>query len=340
MPLNKAILAAYKVASQIKPDAADFYQTQRHIEDVVAKLSVPNPRCRIEGATATMPDGYDVPLRVFTPLNLSISLPGGFRSAEAYRGTILFIHGGGWANGNVDLYIDACTSMAIKLERRVVSIDYRRSPDHRFPQAAEDCYEVARQLFAGEILPETPPDSVTICGDSAGGNLASVVSIMARDRGAFLPSSQILFYPATYNDHNPATTIFDSVRENGEDYLLTWRDIEGYMDLYRSSDEDLENPYLAPLLEPDLSGQPRTLLISAEYCPLRDEGETFAARIELESGEASCYRMLNAVHGYLLYPSILTVVRDTLLICKHFLDGDPLRQDEGNPAWIRLLGTD
>lgn len=340
MPLNKAILAAYKVASQIKPDAADFYQTQRRLEDVIAKLSVPNPRCRIESAAATMPDGYDVPLRIFTPLNLSISLPGGFKSADTYRGTILFIHGGGWANGNVDLYIDACTSMAIKLERRVVSVDYRRSPDHRFPQAVEDCYEVARQLFAGEILPGTPSDSITICGDSAGGNLASVVSIMARDREAFRPSNQILFYPATYNDHNPATTMFDSVRENGEDYLLTWRDIEGYMDLYRSSDKDLENPYLAPLLEPDLSGQPRTLLISAEYCPLRDEGETFAARIELESGEASCYRMLDAVHGYLLYPSVLTVVRDTLRICKHFLDGDPLRQDKGGPAWIKLLGTD
>lgn len=340
MPLNKAILAAYKVASQIKPDAADFYQTQRRLEDVIAKLSVPNPRCRIESDAATMPDGYDVPLRIFTPLNLSISLPGGFKSADTYRGTILFIHGGGWANGNVDLYIDACTSMAIKLERRVVSVDYRRSPDHRFPQAVEDCYEVARQLFAGEILPGTPSDSITICGDSAGGNLASVVSIMARDRGAFRPSNQILFYPATYNDHNPASTMFDSIRENGEDYLLTWRDIEGYMDLYRSSDEDLANPYLAPLLEPDLSGQPRTLLISAEYCPLRDEGETFAARIELESGEASCYRMLNAVHGYLLYPSVLTVVRDTLRICKHFLDGDPLRQDKGGPAWIKLLGTD
>lgn len=340
MPLNKAILAAYKVASQIKPDAADFYQTQRRLENVIAKLSVPNPRCRIESAAATMTDGYSVPLRVFTPLNLSISIPGGFKSADTYRGTILFIHGGGWANGNVDLYIDACTSIAIELERRVISIDYRRSPDHRFPQAAEDCYEVARQLFAGELFPGTAPDSITICGDSAGGNLASVVSIMARDRGDFHPSNQILFYPATYNDHNPSTTMFDSVRENGKDYLLTWRDIEGYMGLYRSSEADLQNPYLAPLLEPDLSDQPRTLLISAEYCPLRDEGETFAARIDLESGEASCYRMLNAVHGYLLYPSVLTVVRDTLRICKHFLDGDPLPQEKGSPKWMKLLGID
>lgn len=340
MPLNKAILTAYKIASQIKPDATDFYQTQRIIEDAMTKLSVPDPRCHIENTTAIMPDGYHVPLKIFTPLNLNISLPGGFKSSETYRGTILFIHGGGWANGNVNLYLDACTSIAIKLERRVISIDYRRSPEFRFPQAAEDCYEVARQLFSGTLLPGTPSDSITIFGDSAGGNLAAVVSIMARDRHEFHPLNQILLYPVTYNDHNPTTTPFDSVRENGQDYLLPWKDIEGYMSLYYSSKEDLSNPYLAPLLEPDLSGQPRTLLISAEYCPLRDEGETFAARIELESGQASCYRMLNAVHGYLLYPSVLTVVRDTLHICKHFLDGDPLNIDKGTPAWIKLLGTD
>lgn len=340
MPLNKAILAAYKAASQIKPEATDFYQTQRLIEDTISKFSVPNPRCRIESSAAVMPDGYQLPLRIFTPLNLSISLPGGFKSTEDYRGTILFIHGGGWANGNVDLYLDACTSIAIKLERRVISVDYRRSPEYRFPQAAEDCYEVARQLFEGELIPETSPESITIFGDSAGGNLAAVVSIMARDRNAFHPMNQILLYPATYNDHNPATTPFDSVRENGEDYLLPWQDIEGYMSLYRSSEEDLHNPYLAPLLEPDLSDQPRTLLISAEYCPLRDEGETFAARIEIESGQASCYRMLNAVHGFLLYPSVLSVVRDTLHICKHFLDGDPLHADREKPSWIKLLGTD
>ena len=162
---------------------------------------------------------------------------------------------------------------------------------------------------------------------------------MARDRGAFMPRSQMLLYPVTYNDHDPRTSWFDSVRENGEDYLLTARDVQGYMELYRSSPDDLSNPYLAPLLAPDLSGQPRTLVISAEYCPLRDEGEAFAARIDLESGNAACYRVLNAVHGYLLYSSVLNVVKDTYRIMKHFLDGDELKQED-DPAWLELLGTD
>ena len=247
MPINKAVLAAFKAATRLRPDIREFYKTQRLAEDVSAKLVLPNPRCRIDEAFATMPDGFEVPLRVFTPLDFDFSLAEGLKVSEDSRGTVLFFHGGGWVNGTVDFYIDACTTMAIQLERRVVSVDYRRAPEHRFPQAAEDCYEVARQLYAGTLL------------------------------------------------------------------------------------EDVD---------PDLSRQPRTLVISAEYCPLRDEGEAYAARLELEGDqEVQCYRMLDAVHGYLLYPSVLSLVKDTYRIIKHFLDGDDLTQ-EGEPAWLGILGTD
>ena len=340
MPINKAVLAAFKAATRLRPDIREFYKTQRLAEDVSAKLVLPNPRCRIDEAFATMPDGFEVPLRVFTPLDFDFSLAEGLKVSEDSRGTVLFFHGGGWVNGTVDFYIDACTTMAIQLERRVVSVDYRRAPEHRFPQAAEDCYEVARQLYAGTLLEDVDPENVVLFGDSAGGNLAAVLSLMARDRGDFQPRTQMLLYPVTYNDHDPFTSWFDSVRENGEDYLLTWRDIEGYMDLYRSAPADFDDPYFAPLLDPDLSRQPRTLVISAEYCPLRDEGEAYAARLELEGDqEVQCYRMLDAVHDYLLYPSVLSLVKDTYRIIKHFLDGDDLTQ-EGEPAWLGILGTD
>lgn len=340
MPINKAVLAAFKAATRLRPDIREFYKTQRLAEDVSAKLVLPNPRCRIDEAFATMPDGFEVPLRVFTPLDFDFSLAEGLKVSEDSRGTVLFFHGGGWVNGTVDFYIDACTTMAIQLERRVVSVDYRRAPEHRFPQAAEDCYEVARQLYADTLLEDVDPENVVLFGDSAGGNLAAVLSLMARDRGDFQPRTQMLLYPVTYNDHDPFTSWFDSVRENGEDYLLTWRDIEGYMDLYRSAPADFDDPYFAPLLDPDLSRQPRTLVISAEYCPLRDEGEAYAARLELEGDqEVQCYRMLDAVHGYLLYPSVLSLVKDTYRIIKHFLDGDDLTQ-EGEPAWLGILGTD
>lgn len=339
MPMNKAILAAYRAATRIRPDIKEFYKAQRAAEDLSAKLAIPNPRCRVDDAFAVMPDGYRVPLRIFTPLDIDFSLASGFKVSEDWRGTILFFHGGGWVNGDVDFYADACSTMALKLERRVVSVDYRRAPEHRFPQAPEDCYEVTRQLFAGKLLPDVDPRRIVLLGDSAGGNLAAVVSLMARDRGAFRPPTQVLLYPVTYDDHDPRTSWFDSVRENGEDYLLTWRDIRGYMELYRSSPTDYANPYFAPLLDPDLSDQPRTLVVTAEYCPLRDEGEAYAARLELEGGSVQCYRVLDAVHGYLLYPSVVGAVRDTYRIIGHFLDGTDLKRED-KPAWLGILGTD
>ena len=245
MPMNKAILAAYRAATRIRPDIKEFYKAQRAAEDLSAKLAIPNPRCRVDDAFAVMPDGYRVPLRIFTPLDIDFSLASGFKVSEDWRGTILFFHGGGWVNGDVDFYADACSTMALKLERRVVSVDYRRAPEHRFPQASEDCYEVTRQLFAGKLLPDVDPRRIVLLGDSAGGNLAAVVSLPWRATAArFRPPTQVLLYLVTYDDHDPRTSWFDPVRENGEDYLLTWRDIRGYMELYVFVADRLRQPLL------------------------------------------------------------------------------------------------
>lgn len=338
-PINKAVLASFlSAATRLKPDVRKTYKAQRVVEDLSGRINLPDLRCRIENISTTMPDGAEIPLRVFTPLDIDFSLIAGLRVTEDSRGTILFFHGGGWVNGDVDFYEDACTTMAIRLERRVVSVDYRRAPEHRFPQAPEDCYEVARQLHMGELLTDVDPRRIVLFGDSAGGNLAAVVSLMARDRGIFMPTTQMLLYPVTYDDHTSSSP-FDSVRTNGSDYLLTSREVEAYMDLYASKPSDRHDPYFAPLLDTDLSGQPRTLVITAEYCPLRDEGEAYARRLAEAGCDVECYRIFNAIHGYLLYPTVFSIVRDTYRVIKHFLDGDELVL-EGEPAWLETTGTD
>lgn len=336
--MNRIALAAVKAITKLRPNITDGYKRQRAVEDASARLTIADPRCRIDDATVPAPDGYEIPIRIFTPLDVSLSLKSGLHVSEDVKGTILLFHGGGWANGDVDFYTETCMKMALKLERRVIAVDYRRSPEHPFPAAVNDCYEVARQLFAREIVPDVDPDNIVLFGDSAGGNLAAVVSLMARDRGEFTPRTQILLYPLTYDDHSE-TTIFDSVRENGEDYILTREDIVGYIGMYLSRPEDYANPYFAPLLEMDLSNQPRTLVITAEYCPLRDEGETYAARLEADGGEVECVRMLDAVHGYFLYPSVFGFVRDTYRIIECFLDHEPLPEEE-DAKWLALIGTD
>ncbi len=338
MPMNPVVQAVIKAITLVQPDVASSWDAQRKVEDAAGKLTIADPRCRIDEITATADDGYEIPLRVFTPLDIDFSLKAGLHVNEDHRGTILYMHGGGWANGDVDFYSDACMRTALKLERRVIAVDYRRSPECRFPVPLEDCYAVARQLFAGELIPDADPEHIVLMGDSAGGNLTAGVSLLARERGDFAPRTQILLYPLVYNDHSE-DTLFDSVRENGEDYILTRQAIVDYIELYLRTPEDFHDSRFAPLIATSLADMPRTLVVTAEYDPLRDEGEAFAARLDAEGSEVACFRMTDGVHGYFLYPSVLSLVRDTYRLIAHFLDGDPI-PTEGKLPWTPLLGTD
>lgn len=115
-------------------------------------------------------------------------------------------------------------------------------------------------------------------GDSAGGNLTAAVTLMARDRGEFAPPRQILIYPCVNNNYRENNG-FASLMENGQDYLLTRQNMADYLDYYQSSERDRENPYFAPLLAEDFTNLPKTLIITGEFDPLRDEGEAFAAKL-------------------------------------------------------------
>lgn len=338
MPMNPVVQAVVKAITRLQPDVTESYADQRRAEDAVGKLAIADPRCRIDETTVAAPDGFSIPLRVFTPLDIDFSLKAGLHVNEDHRGTILYLHGGGWANGDVEFYSDACMRTALKLERRVIAVDYRRSPEHRFPTALEDSYAVAKALFAGELIRDADPEHIVLMGDSAGGNLTAGVSLLARERGDFAPRTQILLYPLVYNDHSEAT-LFDSVRDNGSDYILTRQAIVDYIELYLRTPEDFHDSRFAPLIASSLASMPRTLVVTAEYDPLRDEGEAFAARLDAEGNEVVCVRMYDGVHGYFLYPSVLSLVRDTYRVIAHFLDGDELPR-KGDTPWLPLLGID
>ena len=161
----------------------------------------------------------------------------------------------------------------------VVSVEYRLAPEHRFPTGLEDCYAAAQAMLRGEILPEVTPENVTIMGDSAGGNLAAAVCLMARDKKELLPGKQILIYPAVnscYTEKSP----YKSVKTNGTGYLLTSVKMEDYVILYQRTEEDRKNPYFAPVLAENLQGLPDTLVLTAQYDPLRDEGEDYAKKLK------------------------------------------------------------
>lgn len=231
----------------------------------------------------------EIPVRLFAP------------GKSAASGVLIFFHGGGWVTGNIDSYTKVCANMAIQTGHTVISVDYRLAPEHPFPAGLEDCYQVVKEVFSRLDMLRCRSEDITLIGDSAGGNLAAAVSLMARDRGECMPGRQILIYPSTYNDHGENSP-FPSVRENGTDYMLTSKRIQEYMELYVPNKEERSSPYFAPLLAKDLSDQPDTLIITVELDPLRDEGEEYGRRLK-ESGNRVCtYRMKDALHGFFSLP--------------------------------------
>lgn len=239
-------------------------------------------------------EGYEVPTRIY--------LPGedfSFQNEMQDRTVpiLLFLHGGGWVTESVDTYNRVCAGLAKNTGHVVVSVGYRLAPEFPFPAALNDCYSVAKALFTNRFLINSSPESITLIGDSAGGNLAAALSLMARERHEFMPRRQILIYPAVSNDYSENSP-FPSVMENGTDFLLTRQKLSQYLDLYESSPDDRQNPFFAPILAQDLSLQPQTLIITAEFDPLRDEGEAYGRKLALAGNTVEIHRISDALHGF------------------------------------------
>jgi acetyl esterase len=281
--MNKAEKALLKFFSSILTDVKKHYKTYRCL------LNVFNPGfAQVYGALdrKIIVSGREIPLRVFRF--------GGGKKPKA----MIFFHGGGWVTGNIDTYTKICAIMARRTKHTLVSVDYRLAPENPFPAGLEDCFNVAKELFEKPYLLGCKAEDITLVGDSAGANLAAVVSLMARDRAAFWPKKQILIYPATYFDHGENSP-FPSVHQYGKNHLLTAEKIQNYMELYVPNGQDRLSPYVAPLLAKDLSNQPETLIITAEYDPLRDEGEAYGERLRKFGNKARVYRMDGALHNFL-----------------------------------------
>ncbi len=310
MAISKAMRSALSALSYPDIDIKKTYPLERELNKIASwRLKKPH-LYRVWEHEVPCGD-HMVPVRIFTP------------SEDTRHRALLFFHGGGWVTGDIDSYDGVCADMAALTGRVVVSVDYRLAPEHPFPAGAEDCYAVARELLARGALPDLSPEGITLIGDSAGGNLAAAVSLMARDRGEFLPRRQILIYPALGNDYSD-TSPFPSVRENGSGYLLTAKRIRDYMELYRASEADLDDPYFAPLTARDLSRQPDTLIITAQYCPLRDEAELYGVLLRSAGNRAQIVRMPDALHGYFSLPAGFKLVRQTYEVINRFLDDGAL----------------
>ena len=258
---------------------------------------------------------YEVPVRLYFPSEEAMS--GEPVDGEKYP-VLLFFHGGGWVTESVENYDRVCSRMAQSTGHIVMSVEYRLAPEYRFPVPLEDCYAAAKALYTGRLILPADSDRITIIGDSAGGNLAAAVCLLARERGEFMPRKQILIYPALNNCYTEESP-YKSVQENGEGYLLTAVKMEDYLKLYESSPKDRQNPYFAPILEEDLSHMPDTLILTAEFDPLRDEGEAYGKRLKDAGNYVEVYRIPEALHGYFALGIRFLHVQESFEIMNKFL---------------------
>lgn len=304
MAINKFMQAALRALSYPDLDLKNNYQLDRTFQ------SITHPSIKAISRMAEFTLQTEI-----GPVECGMFLPPRIESDDV----ILFIHGGGWVTGDISTYTVPCRTLAQSSGRIVIAVDYRRAPEHKFPAALHDCYYSALALLAGKSPVHVDERRLVVVGDSAGGNLTAALSLMAADRGEFRVRRQVLIYPAVANSHGEDSP-FESVRVNGTDYLLKSKMVDDYMELYSGDPSDYQNPYFAPLLADHLSGQPATLLITAEYDPLRDEGEAYADRL-CEAGVAvEKHRIHDALHGFFMLPFKFAQVKATHKLIRGFLD--------------------
>ena len=250
----------------------------------------------IEVGSVTDIDADGVPARVYRPVG------------DGPFPVVMMFHGGGWVIGDLTTADGQSRDVCRGAGALVISVDYRLAPEHRFPAAADDCY--AATVWAGRSAAEYggDPSRLAVAGDSAGGNLAAVVSQMVRDRGGPAIAFQLLVYPVT----DGANFNTASYRENGQDYMLTTDSMHWFWDLYAPNPEDRQNPYASPLLAGDLSNLPPALVMTAEFDPLRDEGEAYARKLAEAGIDANLIRCAGLIHGFFAQTRTIRAAREPM----------------------------
>lgn len=207
--------------------------------------------------------------------------PGGDLLARIYKPKgngpfpiLVYFHGGGWVIATLDTYDSSCRALTNAANCMVVSVAYRQAPEHKFPAAAEDAYAATQWVMSNAAQLNGDPRRVAVGGESAGGNLAAVTCLMARDRGGKMPVYQMLIYPVTnYAFDTP------SYQENANAKPLNKAMMRWFWSHYLKNESDGSNPYASPLRAENLRGLPPATLITAEIDPLRSEGQAYAQRL-------------------------------------------------------------
>jgi len=288
LSLRSAITArTYSVLSLFIDDAAPITPQRRarahgHMIKAQGRLA---DIAQTRDQTITGPES-DLALRLYWPVRQD-ALP-----------VLLFFHGGGFAYGNLDSHDNLCRKLAIHSKHLVVAVDYRLAPENPFPAALEDAY--AALLWVADSISACGgnPQQLSVAGESAGGNLAAAVAMMARDRQGPVINHQVLLYPML--DAGP----FDkgSYRDMATGFMITTQSLVTFWQAYAGALGNWQDPYFSPACAGDLSNLPAALVITAAFDPLRDGGELYARKLGEAGVPVITHRAPGVLHGFMMSP--------------------------------------
>jgi acetyl esterase/lipase len=264
-------------------------------EDLNRRWERMRPRVQVGEVTdMTLP----VPVRVYKPVRGAVGLP-----------VVVFMHGGGWCTGGLATHDDLCRRICRSAQAVVVSVDYRLAPEHPFPAAVDDSWAVLRWVGSHAAEIGGDPGRIAVAGDSAGGNLAAVLALRARDAGGPSLRFQLLLYPAT-----GGVGEFPSRSENADAPVLSAADLDIFQRYYAGHLDD--SPVdLAPALAADLSGLPPAFIATVWHDPLRDEGEAYGRRLQDAGVPAEVVRFDHLVHSFASYAPLIPAASAALERC-------------------------
>ncbi|HEY8122256.1 MAG TPA: alpha/beta hydrolase [Myxococcota bacterium] len=279
-PVLKTLLEAMAASGAPALGAQSVAETRTAFDNM------PLPRKQIELASVenrTIPGpAGEIPIRVYQPHGAGV------------KPVLVYLHGGGWVIGTLDSYDATARELAEGAGCVVVSVDYRLAPEHRYPAAPDDCHAAVKWVAANAASLGADAKRLAVGGDSAGGNQSAVVSQMARDQGGPAIRFQLLIYPVTDADFTRRSYV-----DNANGYLLTADAMRWFWDHYVANPAQRAEPYASPLRAADLSGLPPAWVCTAEFDPLRDEGEAYAKRLQQAGVSTSLTRFDGLIHGFI-----------------------------------------